>query len=74
MTLTRRKEEPTMKKINVTVLNAQQIRFPDGHVETRSAHPAVPPPDATRAWCPALGRYMPADALDYPFDAEVDDV
>lgn len=60
-------------KVTVTVVDTQTLKYPDGHVETRSAHPMSAPPDGNSAWIPALGRFMPQDETDYPFEAEVDD-
>lgn len=60
-------------KVKVTVVDAQTLKYPDGHVETCSAHPMSAPPDDDSAWIPALGRFMPQDEADYSFEAEVDD-
>lgn len=61
-----------MATVKVKVLNAQQLQFPDGHIETRSSHPMHGPTDPNTVWHPALAKFVPADKIDAQFDDEVE--
>lgn len=61
-----------MTKVRVTVLNGQQIKFPDGHVETRSSHPIHAPTYPDMVWHAALGKFIPAEKSNTTFEDEID--
>lgn len=61
-----------MEKVKVTVLNAQQLKFPDGHVETRSSTPMYGPKDPGTAWHPALAKFVPSAKMETVFEDEVE--
>lgn len=62
-----------MATVKVTVLNAQQLKFPDGHVETRSSTPMHGPKDPGMTWHPALGKFVSAAKMDTQFEDEVEE-
>jgi len=62
-----------MAMVKVTVLNAQQLKFPDGHVETRSSTPMHGPKEPNMVWHPALGKFVPSAKMDVQFDDEVEE-
>jgi len=62
-----------MAMVKVTVLNGQQLKFPDGHVETRSSHPTHGPTEPGTVWHAALGKFVPADKIGEPFEDEVEE-
>lgn len=58
-------------KVKVTVLSANELKYPDGRVEWRSSSPTVEPPGG-KVWHPALGEFVDEGKVE-PYEAEIDD-